>query len=779
MAKKKKTPPSFSKPIRWFWMFFLAFILSGISVFISASLGLFGEMPDHTALENPRTNLATEIISSDGKTLGKFYYEDNRTPVSFEELPKHLVDALIATEDVRYFEHAGIDARGTLRAFVKLGKGGGASTISQQLAKQLFHGEGSRNTMGRLTQKIKEWVIATRLERQYTKEEIIAQYFNIYDFGNFADGIRSASRIYFGKEPKDLSINESAMLVGMFKNSSLYNPRPTRNPVGTKNRRNVVLGQMAKYGYIDKAVKDSLQELPLGLNYSPESHREGIATYFRSYLRGFMRQWVNNPLNRKPNGDKYNIYKDGLKIHTTIDSRMQTFAELATKEHMANLQAEFFVQNTPTRNPTTPFLDLEPEEVTSLLNSSMKRSERWRKMKYELKKPNKEIIASFKKPISMKVFSWTAKNNQIDTVMTPLDSMRYYKSFLRAGMMSMEPQTGHVKAWVGGVNYKHFQYDMVKQGKRQVGSTFKPFVYAAAIDQLHLSPCDTFPKSQITIEALKHGNMKPWSPKNSGGNYAGFETLKSALANSRNTITARLMNEIGPQPVINLANSLGVEQKIPAVPSIALGTPDLSVYEMVAAYSTFANQGVYTKPVMVTHIEDKNGTILFQYTPETKDVLSQEVAYVTVKLMEGVTKFGSGQRLRHSAAKDQLVYKEIVTGYPYEFTNPIAGKTGTTQNQSDGWFMGMVPNLVTGVWVGGEDRSTHFKTITYGQGASMALPIWANFMRSCYEVESLNISKDEFIIPEDLSIEVDCEPKNKEGDIIPQVNTTITPDIDF
>ena len=779
MAKKKKISANFSKPIRWFWMIFLLVVLSGASVFLLASLGLFGEMPDHTALENPRTNLATEIISSDGKTLGKFYYEDNRTPVAFTDLPKHLVDALIATEDVRYFEHAGIDARGTLRAFVFLGKGGGASTISQQLAKQLFHGEGSRNTTGRLTQKIKEWVIATRLERQYTKEEIIAQYFNIYDFGNFADGIRSASRIYFGKEPKDLSINESAMLVGMFKNSSLYNPRPTRNPVGTKNRRNVVLGQMAKYGYIKEALKDSLQQQPLGLNYTPESHREGIATYFRSYLRGFMKEWVNNPLNRKPNGDKYNIYKDGLKIHTTLDSRMQTFAETATKTHINNLQAEFFAQNTPRRNPTTPFLGLKPHEVTSLLNSSMRRSERWRKMKYELKKPNKQIIASFKKPISMKIFSWTAKNNEIDTVMTPLDSMRYYKSFLRAGMMSMEPQTGHVKAWVGGVNYKHFQYDMVKQGKRQVGSTFKPFVYAAAIDQLHLSPCDTFPKSQITIEALKFGNMKPWSPKNSGGNYGGFETLKSALANSRNTITARLMNEIGPQPVINLANSLGVEQQIPAVPSIALGTPDISVYEMVAAYSTFANQGVYTNPVMVTHIEDKNGTVLFQYTPKTKDVLSQEVAYVTVKLMEGVTKFGSGQRLRHSGAKDQLVYKEIITGYPYQFTNPIAGKTGTTQNQSDGWFIGMVPNLVTGVWVGGEDRSTHFKTITYGQGASMALPIWANFMRSCYEVEGLNISKEEFIAPEDLSIEVDCEPKNEDGKIILEGNTTITPDIDF
>ena len=779
MAKKKTSSPNFSKPIRWFWMGFLALLVSAFFVFILASFGLFGSMPDHTALENPRTNLATEIISSDGKTLGKFYYEDNRTPVAYSELPKHLVEALVATEDVRYYEHAGIDARGTLRAVVKLGKGGGASTISQQLAKQLFHGEGSRNTFGRITQKIKEWVIATRLERQYTKEEIIAQYFNIYDFGNNADGIRSASRIYFGKEPKDLNINESAMLVGMFKNSSLYNPRPKRNPEGTRNRRNVVLNQMAKYDFIDETLKDSLQQLPLGLNYSPESHREGIATYFRAYLRGFMKEWVNNPQNTKPNGDTYNIYKDGLKIYTTIDSRMQTFAETASKEHMANLQAEFFVQNTPKRNRTAPFLDLKPKEITSLLNSGMRRSERWRKMKYDLKKSEDEIRTSFKKPIPMKIFSWISENNEIDTIMTPLDSMRYYKTFLRTGMMSMEPQTGHVKAWVGGVNYKHFQYDMVKQGKRQVGSTFKPFVYAAAIDQLHLSPCDTFPKSQITIEALKHGNMKPWAPKNSGGNYGGFETLKSALANSRNTITARLMNEIGPQPVINLAHSLGVQQKIPAVPSIALGTPDLSVYEMVAAYSSFANQGVYTKPVMVTHIEDKSGTILYQFSPETKDVLSKEVAYVTVKLMEGVTQFGSGQRLRHSAAKNQLVYKEIITGYPYEFKNPIAGKTGTTQNQSDGWFMGMVPNLVTGVWVGGEDRATHFKSITYGQGASMALPIWANFMRSCYELEDLNISEEEFLAPEELTIEVDCESINEEGDVIPNDNTTITPDFDF
>ena len=779
MAKKrtnKKT--NFSKQKRWFWLLFICGISLIPVIFLLASFGTFGFMPDHTALENPRTNLATEVISSDGVTLGKFYYEDNRTPVSFKELPKHLVDALIATEDIRYFDHAGIDARGTLRALFKFGQGGGASTISQQLAKQLFHGEGSRNTFGRITQKIKEWVIATRLEKQYTKEEIIAQYFNIYDFGNNADGIRSAARIYFGKEPSALNLKESAMLVGMFKNSSLYNPRPERNPVGTKNRRNVVLSQMEKYGFITQTVKDSLQQTPLDLNYTPESHREGIATYFRAYLKTFLKDWINKSENVKPNGEKYNIYKDGLKIYTTIDSRMQFLAEQSVTEHMKALQAEFFVQNTPRRNPTAPFLDLDDEEIERLLKLGMKRSERWRKMRYDLKKPVREIIASFDKPTKMRIFSWTAPNNEIDTILTPMDSMRYYKFFLRAGMMSMEPQTGFVKAWVGGFNYKHFQYDMVKQGKRQVGSTFKPFVYAAAIDQLQLSPCDTFPKAQITIPAFKYGNIKPWAPKNSSKNYAGFETLKSALANSRNTITARLMNEIGPQPVIDLAKNLGVEQRIPAVPSIALGTPDLSVYEMVAAYSTFANKGVYTNPVMVTHIEDKNGTLLYQFSPQTKDVLSEEVAYVAVNLMEGVTKFGSGQRLRHDFAKNQAVYKEIITGYPYQFDNPIAGKTGTTQNHSDGWFMGMVPNLVTGVWVGGEDRATHFKSITYGQGASMALPIWANFMKGCYAIEDLEISKEEFEKPEQLSIETECDTTLSDEEEMP-AQELIIPEIDF
>ena len=778
MVKRKKSRSDFTKPKKWFWgLFFLGFCTIPI-IFVLASFGVFGTMPDHTTLENPSTNLATEIISSDGVTLGKFYFEDNRTPIEYNELPKHLIDALIATEDYRYSDHSGIDAKGTLRAIYKLGKGGGGSTISQQLAKQLFHGEGSRQTFGRITQKIKEWIIAIRLEKQYTKEEIIAQYFNIYDFGNNADGIRSAARIYFGKEPSALNITESAMLVGMFKNSSLYNPRPKRNPIGTRNRRNVVLSQMFKYGFINEATKDSLQDTPLNLNYTPESHREGIATYFRAYLKEFLKDWVNQDNNKKADGKKYNIYRDGLRVYTSIDSRMQIIAETSVSQHMKALQAEFFVQNTKQRNPTAPFLELEEEDVERLLNLGMKRSERWRKMRYDLKKPINEIINSFNEPISMKIFSWDGPNNEIDTVMTPMDSMIYYKSFLRAGMMSMEPQTGFVKSWVGGFNYKHFQYDMVKQGKRQVGSTFKPFVYAAAIDQLHLSPCDTFPKAQITIPAFKFGNVKAWAPKNSSNNYSGFETLKSALANSRNTITARLMNEIGPKPVINMAKDLGVEQSLPAVPSIALGTPDLSVYEMVAAYSTFANKGVYTKPVMVTKIEDKNGTLLYQFTPESRDVLSEEIAYVIVNLMEGVTKFGSGQRLRHNFAKEQAVYKEIVTGYPYEFDNAIAGKTGTTQNQSDGWFMGMVPNLVTGVWVGGEDRATHFETITYGQGASMALPIWANFMKGCYTIDALGISKDEFSIPEELSIITECKQYNEEGEAY-KVNEVINPEIDF
>lgn len=759
-AKKKST--GFSKFIKWFWILFGSGIAVVAIVFLLASWGALGKMPTFETLENPQTNLATEFISSDGETLGKLYLEDNRTDVGFKELPRYLVDALVATEDVRYYDHAGIDARGFLRALAFLGKKGGASTISQQLARQLFVGVRSRNKFEAITQKIKEWVIATRLERNYTKEEIVAMYFNIYDFGNNADGIRSAARIYFGKEPKELKIEEAAMLVGMFKNSSLYNPREHRNPEGTRNRRNVVLAQMAKYSFLDEKVKDSLQKLPLKLNYSPEAHNEGLATYLRKYIqRSWLKQWIKE--NKKPNGDDYNIYLDGLKIYTTIDSRMQKNAEDAVVAHMKKLQAEFFVQNTKERNPTTPFLDLEKFEIDNIMERGIKTSARWKALKAQGKSEN-EIRASFKKKIGMTVFDWNSDSYEKDTIMTPMDSIRYYKTFLRTAMMSMEPQTGHVKAWVGGADYKHFQYDNVIQGSRQAGSTFKPFVYAAAIDQLRYSPCDSLPDTQYCIEAGKHGNIESWCPKNSDGKYSGENrTLKSALANSVNTITARLIDQVGPGSVARIAKNMGIGKEILPVPAIALGVPEVNVFEMVGAYGTFANQGVYVKPVVVTRIEDKYGTVLYEYVPETKDVLSKDVSYAMVNLMEGVTQGGSGTRLRtvgHNKWKPE--YDEIITGYPYQLTNPIAGKTGTTQNQSDGWFMGMVPNLVTGVWVGGEERATHFKSIRYGQGAAMALPIWGLYMKANYENEALGVSKEAFEKPDELSINVDCSKVIKE-----------------
>ena len=736
------------------WSIFLTPISIITLLFYYASTGGFGDMPDLEVLENPKTNLASEIFTSDGKTLAKYYFNDNRTPVTFHELPTHLVDALIATEDIRFYSHSGIDFKRTFGAALKFGKDGGGSTITQQLAKLLFTGEGSKDIIERLTQKFKEYIIAVRLERNYTKEEIITQYLNLYDFGNNGDGIRSAARIYFGKEPIDLDINESAILVGMLKNSSLYNPRPHRNPIGVKNRRNVVLSQMSKYQYLEKKLVDSLRLEPLNLNYTPESHREGLATYFREFLRSHMKKWINDENNRKPDGSKYNLNTDGLKIYTTINYNMQQMAELAVEKHMPRLQKEFFEQNKTLDDSIAPFRELTSGAVDTLLRISMRRSERWRKMKYDFKKDNEEIENSFFEPVDMTIFSW---EGDIDTIMTPLDSMKYYKSFFRPGMMSMDPTNGHIKAWVGGMNYRHFQYDMVKKGKRQIGSTFKPFVYAAAIDQLKLSPCDTFPDSQFCIEKNKFGNIEQWCPKNSGDKYGRTRTLKNALANSVNTVTARLMDRIGPQTVVKLAKDLGIEQRILPVPSIALGTPDLSVYEMVAAYSTFANKGVYTQPVFVEKIEDKNGTTLFEHQPITKDVLSEEAAYVTVNLLEGVTMAGSGTRLRTTGADEyNRAYQNVVTGYPYEFTNPIAGKTGTTQNQSDGWFIGMVPNLVTGVWVGAEDRAIHFEDIAYGQGASMALPIWGVYMKSVYQDSTLMISNLSFDRPKKLTIELDC-----------------------
>ena len=750
MAKKnKKEAPNFKKYIKIFWLLVAGGIGAVILLFLLASWGAFGKLPTFEELENPETNLATEIVSSDGQTLGKFYRE-NRTPVNYEDLPEHLIKALVATEDERFYSHSGIDAKGTLRAAVYLGKKGGASTITQQLSKLLFTGQSSRNSIYRGLQKVKEWVIATQLERQYTKDEIITMYLNKYDFLYQAVGIRSASRIYFGKEPKDLNIEESAVLVAMLKNPILYNPAKEQFKNNALLRRNQVLKQMEKNRFLDTATKDSLQQLPLTINFSPEGHDEGLATYFREFTRAEIQKWIDQ--NPKADGSKYNIYRDGLKIYTSIDSKMQENAEEAVKMHMPNLQREFDRQNE--KNKIAPFRSVTQDEIDRIFTNSMRRSERWRLMK-EQGKSEEEIRNSFEIPTEMRVFSW---NGEIDTIMTPRDSIRYYKSFLQASMMSMNPQTGEVKAWVGGINYKHFKYDMVKTGRRQVGSTFKPFVYATAIDQLHMSPCDTLPNAPYTIEQGKYGLLQPWTPKNSNDEYGGMVSLKKALAQSLNVISANLIDKTGPQPVIDLVSKLGMDAaNIPVQPSIALGTPDVTVYEMVSAYSVFANEGIYVKPIIITRIEDKNGTVLFQHIPETRDVISKETAYVTTSLLEGVTIAGSGARLRGSWAVNDAFYKSVVTGYPYEFTNPIAGKTGTTQNQSDGWFMGMVPNLVTGVWVGAEDRSVRFPTIRYGQGATMALPIWANYMKKCYEIEELGISKEAFIKPEELTIETDCE----------------------
>lgn len=761
MAKKKKgiKPLSFKKPIRLLWVIFLSGMVGIFLLFGGAALGWYGPMPDLQQLENPNTNLASQIISSDGVTLGKYYFNDNRTPITFEELPSNMVNALIATEDERFYDHAGIDWKGTLRAFAYLGKRGGASTITQQLARQIFVGVRSRNKIKTVLQKAQEWVIAIQLEQRYTKKEILAMYLNKYDFGYQADGVQSAAKIFFNKTPQNLSIEESASLVGMLKNSSLYNP--IRRSEMVRVRRNTVFQQMVRNELITNEEMDSLSALPLEITYTPESHREGLATYFRAYLKEFMDVWIS--ANPKPDGTKHNLYRDGLRIFTTIDSRMQSLGEEAVNQHMKNLQREFSKQNTRRANPTAPFLDLRSGEIDTLMLRTAYRSERWRKMKlagFE----EEEIKKVFKVKVPMRVFSWKGER---DTIMSPMDSIRYYKYFLRAAMMSMEPQSGHVKAWVGGFNYKHFQYDQVKQGRRQIGSTFKPFLYATAIDQLKLSPCDSLPDALYCIEPMKHGNIDAWCPKNSGDKYGRTRTLKNALANSVNTVSARLMDLVGPRPVINLARKMGITSDIPAVPSIALGTPDISLFEMVGAYSTFANQGIYVKPVMVTRIEDKNGRALYEVVPETQDVLSQEVAYVTVNLMQGVTQGGSGTRLRHAGLeKTNYVYENVVTGYPYLFENPIAGKTGTTQNQSDGWFMGMVPNLATGVWVGGEDRSIHFKDIAFGQGATMALPIWGSYMKSLYNLPELGVSQEDFIVPENLSIAVDCgdvtDPDNKE-----------------
>jgi penicillin-binding protein 1A len=745
MAKKKTT--SFKKYLKWFWGIILGGFTLVLVLFLYTAWDPLYALPSFEELENPQTNLATEVISIDGKTIGK-YAKENRTPIKFKELSTNLVNALVATEDERFYEHSGIDFKGTARAVLKPGSGG-ASTITQQLAKMLFTGRASKNIFKRLLQKAKEWVVATKLEKQYTKNEIIAMYLNKYDFLNQAVGIRSASRIYFGKEPKELKIDQAAMLVGMLKNSSYFNP--LRREAKVKQRRNVVLKQMTRSNFITTVEKDSLQKLDLGLDIHKESHKDGSATYFRGHLQKIMRTWVQE--HPKPNGEQYNIFEDGLKIFVTIDSRMQQYAEEAIDEHMSNLQSYFFKEQKS--NKLAPFYDLEKSQINTILNRAKKNSDRYKRLK-SAGKSSKYIEEIFKKKIKMRVFSY---KGDTDTIMSPNDSIKYYKYFLRSGLLSIEPQTGHIKAWVGGINYKHFKFDAVAQQKRQVGSTFKPFVYATAINQLKLSPCDSFPNIPYTIPKGKYGIPEEWKPKNSGDKYGGMLTLKEGLAGSVNTMSARLIDRVSPENVVRLAKAAGIESRIRANPSIALGAVELSLLEMVSAYSTFANKGLRVSPMIITRIEDKNGTVLEEFRPKTAEVLSEESAYVVLNLLEGVTQYGSGIRLRLPWEKPGYV-----TGYPYEFTNAIAGKTGTTQNQSDGWFMGIVPNLATGVWTGGEDRATHFEGIAKGQGATMSLPSFALFLKKCYADESLNISQEEFERPENLSININCGEIEKEED---------------
>lgn len=763
MAKKSsKARNDFRGYVKLLWILVLAGVLSVVLLVSLTAAEVFGPLPTFEEIENPKSNLASEIITSDGKLLGKFYQE-NRTHVDYNELSPHLINALVATEDERYYQHSGIDFEALARAVVKLAKDGGGSTISQQLAKQLFH-KPATSTSERILQKFKEWVIATRLERQYTKEEIITMYFNVYDFLYQAVGINSAAKIYFNTTPDSLSIEQSAMLVGMFKNPILYNPR--RYPENAINRRNTVYRQMIRNDMLTEEQYDTLKDKPVVLHFSREGHLDGLAPYFREYLRGFMKDWVAK--HEEKTGEKYNIYTDGLKIYTTIDSRMQAHAEQAVKQHFSNLQKVFFKLEKDRKN--APFHNVTETEIDRILDQAKRRSGRYRSLrKAGISKDS--IDAIFNTPVPMTVFSW---NGDIDTTMSPMDSIRYYKHFYNTGMLSVEPQTGFVKAYVGGIDYKHFKYDHATQGRRQVGSTFKPFVYATAIKQKHYSPCFEVPNVRTCIEKGQYGLLEDWCPKNSDGEYGGEYTLKYALANSVNSVTTFLMKEVGPKPVIRLCREMGIKSPIPEQPSIALGTVDLSVYEMVGSYTTLANQGVYVEPIMVTRIEDKNGVVLEEFTPKTNEVMSEEDAYVILDLMKGVTQGGTGTRLRLGSGHYQ---NDVVTGFPYDFKNPIAGKTGTTQNQSDGWFMGVVPNLITGVWGGCEDRAAHFGSIYYGQGATVSLPVWALYMEKLYADKKLDISKEDFKKPEvKISVELNCNlyegeeqnPELAEPDVDPQ-----------
>ncbi len=779
--------PNFLKYTLIFWL--LAIVLAGIFIGTMYFINAFGDLPSFEELENPKSNLATEIISSDNKILGK-YFKENRTNIRYNEISPYIVNALVATEDERFFSHSGIDAKGLGRAIAFMGKKGGASTITQQLSKMLFH-ERASNFFKRTIQKLKEWIIAVRLERQYTKEEIITMYLNKFDFVNNAVGLKSAAYIYFSSAADSLKIEEAATLVGMCKNPALYNP--IRRADTTLQRRNVVLYQMQRNNFITQSEFDSLKNLPLVLDYKSADHKEGTAPYFREVLRAEVTELFNKKdsetdeyILHKPDGSQYNIYSDGLKIYTTIDSRMQTYAEWAVREHLSKeLQDEFFRDMKKRKYP--PFGNITKKEIDKIMLQSMARTEKYliltgkqcancgRRGKFV--QPTKDedgnlifectaedcgfrspilskdsILAIFNTPVPMKVFSW---KGEIDTLLSPMDSIRYYKSFLQAGLLSMDPRTGYVKAWVGGISHKHFSYDHVKQAKRQVGSTFKPIVYALAVQE-GFSPCMEVPNVITCFDMPPGAQEKVWCPKNSDAEYGGIVSLKYGLANSINTVTAWIMKQLGPKAVVSLAKKLGITSKLEPVPSLCLGVADLSVYELTGADAAFANKGVWIEPIYLTRIEDKNGNLIKEFRPRTVEAMSEETAWIMIDMLKGVV---DGVYNRHTQKKMGTAVRIRGSARPYgKFRGPLAGKTGTTQNNSDGWFIGLTPDLVTGIWVGAEDRSVRFRSTPLGQGANMALPIFGYYMQKVFADSRLKITHDDFEKPEKpIRQEIDCE----------------------
>lgn len=719
----------------YLWLFFLVPIALLLLMIITVRIGLWGPMPSFEELENPRSNLASEIYSSDGVLLGTFFIQ-NRSNVRFDEISPNMINALIATEDIRFHYHSGIDSRSLFRVLFRnllLGQrsAGGGSTITQQLAKNLFPRETSPSFFRLVLFKFKEWVTAVRLERSYTKNEILSMYLNTVDFGSHSFGIRLASQVYFNVIPDSLKIEQAAMLVGLLKAPSRFHP--VRNPERALARRQVVLRQMYRYGFLSNHEYDSIQALPLDMSqFRIMDQNAGLATYFREFLRQELKEWSRT--RTRPDGSSYNIYTDGLRIFTTIDSRLQRYAEEAVAEHMGKtLQPEFFRHWQGFRN--APFgRDLTQIQIDASIESSIRRSDRFNNMRRQ-GIPEEEIRASFREPVSMEVFSWAGP---VDTIMSPLDSIWYYKHFLNVGFMAMEPQTGHVKAYVGGIDFRHFKFDHVTTSRRQVGSTFKPFLYTLAMQEGEFSPCTEVPNTPVTFDTPQGS----WTARNASDAREGeMVSLKWALANSVNYVSAFLMKRYSPLAVVNLVRRMGITSHIDPVPALALGTPDLSVKEMVGAFATYANKGVFIEPMFISHIEDKNGNLIEVFRPRQEEAMSEETAYLMLQLMRGVVESGTGMRLR----------------FRYGLEGPIAGKTGTTQNHSDGWFIGLKPNLAAGVWVGAEDRGIRFRSIALGQGANMALPIWGLFMQRALADTSLNLNQDAFerpLLP--LRVETDC-----------------------